>query len=66
MAFPLIPVLIGSGLVFGATQVFRVPGVDLPEGTVPSVEKTAGEIAKQFAPWVVGGLIAWKMLEEKT
>ena len=54
-----------AGILFGATQVFRIPGVDLPEGTIPDPEKTFVEIAKQFAPWVVGGLIAWKVLEKK-
>jgi hypothetical protein len=60
-----LPLFALAGLIFGGTQLFRVPGIDLPEGTVPDVQKTAGEIAKQFAPWVVGGLIAWKVLEKK-
>ena len=61
----ILPIVIAAAAIFGATQVFRIPGVDLPEGTVPDPETVIAPTIKAAAPWVVGGLIAYKLLENR-
>jgi hypothetical protein len=60
-----LPILVGAGLLLGATQVFRIPGVDLPEGTLPGPGEIITPAVKAAAPWVIGGLIAYKVIEKR-
>ena len=61
----ILPIVIAAAAIVGATQVFRIPGVDLPAGTVPDVGTVITPTVKAAAPWVVGGLIAYKLLENR-